>query len=131
MYIDVDRELKEWLGKWDAGQPVQSIEMGGLGPGYEQAIQVTTVELLRHMLKEDYNGAYWIEPEFWEKDRGSIISFAINDPIIKDLGLSGAQFGAALNLATMLYLNGVSYVMKDERVKDRHIRVSKEFPSIV
>src|SRR5581483_2130454 len=30
----------DWLARWDAGRAVWSIEMGGLGPGYEQCIHI-------------------------------------------------------------------------------------------
>jgi hypothetical protein len=81
------------------------------------------------MLKENYNSEGWTEFKLWERDRDNIRNFSINDLTIKNLGLSGAQWGAALNLATMFYMHGVACVMEDERVKDRHIIVSKDFPS--
>ena len=37
----------ELVAAWDRGDLVPTIEMGGLGPGYEQAIQVLMIELLR------------------------------------------------------------------------------------
>lgn len=103
---------EEWLRRWDAGESVWSIEMGGIGPGYEQVIQITTANILR-MLVDGYTD--------WE---------SINDEIITEdkFGLSGAQYGAAANLAAMLFNNTPIGVMTDARVKDRHIQVSNNFP---
>ena len=55
-------------------------------------------------------------------------SFA--NPVIKSLGLSGAQFGAAVSLASQLYRDGPRGVMKVKGIKDRHIQVSLNFPGM-
>ncbi|KKK93920.1 hypothetical protein LCGC14_2688070 [marine sediment metagenome] len=34
------KTLDEAIERWDAGRSLFSVEMGGLGPGYEQAIQI-------------------------------------------------------------------------------------------
>ena len=39
--------VKDLLDTWDSGSTIWSVEMGGIGPGYEQAIQVLMVELCR------------------------------------------------------------------------------------
>lgn len=38
------------LAKWDAGEAIWSVQLGGIGPGYEQTIQVLIMELLRDNL---------------------------------------------------------------------------------
>lgn len=119
---------EEWLKRWDSNQGVWSIEMGGLGPGYEQAIQITMAEILRLMIKKKYNTQLWEIPELWKEDREEIEQMGFKNETIKNLGLSGAQWGAALNLAAMLYKRGPLEVFQDKRVKDRHIQVSKNFP---
>src|SRR3990172_3354015 len=40
-------DAADWLKRWDEGRGVWSIEMGGLGPGYEQCIHITCAEILR------------------------------------------------------------------------------------
>lgn len=120
-------DASEWLSRWDDGKSVWSISMGGIGPGYEQAIQVTTAEILRHLLSRGYNTAAWEDEEVWKKDRERIDDVLMTSSKVKDMGLSGAQWGAAMNLAAMLYRHGPIHVMKDERVKDRHILVSSRF----
>lgn len=37
----IPETCEEALARWDAGETVFTAEMGGLGPGYEQAIQET------------------------------------------------------------------------------------------
>jgi len=126
-------DAADWLKRWDEGRTVWSIEMGGLGPGYEQAIQVTIAELLRVMLDKGYDIAGWKDPDSdaytWKQDREEIDKTAMATPVLSNLGLSGAQFGAAMNVATMLYMHGPRHIMNDDRVKDRHIQVSKDWPS--
>jgi hypothetical protein len=118
------KDIHEWLKRWDEGHSVWSIEMGGLGPGYEQAIQITTVEVVKHLLEKQYDLDKWKEEEQSDK----IWKWSMTNPVIKDMGLSGAQWDAAVNLACMLYAKGPVTVMLDERVKDRHIQVCKTFP---
>ena len=118
----------DWLRRWDAGKSVWSIEMGGLGPAYEQCIHITAAEILRHMLAKAYVPELWAEKEKWEHDREEIETMLHENKTITELGLSGAQWGAALNLAAMLFRKGPRMVITDERVKDRHIQVQKFFP---
>lgn len=114
---------RDWLERWDAGRGVWSIEMGGIGPGYEQAIQVTGAEVLRWLLEHN-------------TDRGLKDFPAIEPEISGDLrerlapiGLSGAQWGAACNIACVIYRNGPIRAL--ELVdRDRHIQVSRTFPSL-
>lgn len=122
------KDATDWLDRWDANKGVWSIEMGGLGPGYEQAIQVTAAEILRHLLAENYSSVAWENSDEWKKDRDAIQKFSFEDPVIKSLGLSGAQWGAALSLATKFYMDGPIKIMNTEEIKDRHIQVNKNFP---
>jgi len=122
------KDAKDWLARWDKGDSVWSIEMGGMGPGYEQAIQITAAELLRFLLEKKYDIKSWEDEATSKRDRDEIHKASLEIPKIKDLGLSGAQYGAALNIASMIYNKGPVAVMTDERVEDRKIQVSKNFP---
>lgn len=131
---DIDlygENVTEWLKRWDKGQTVWSISMGGLGPGYEQCIH-TVAEILRFMLSKKYKLSKWENKlsgvNAWKHDRDEIEHAVLKVPVIDKLGLSGAQWGAAMNLALQFYQNGPCAVMKDEKVKDRHIQVSRTFP---
>lgn len=121
-------DAADWLKRWDDGGSVWSIEMGGLGPGYEQCIQITTAEILRHLLERKYDVATWDDKEAWERDHNEMEAAGFANARISALGLSGAQWGAAMNLALQLYRRGPRAVMTDERVKDRRIQVSRTFP---
>lgn len=105
------KDAADLLSRWDAGRGVWSIAMGGFGPGYEQALQIAAFEVLRHLL----NG-------------GKID--AADDALarVEYLGLSGAQWGAARSLARAFYEQGPRKV-HDDFDRDRHIQVSKFFPS--
>ena len=113
--------FQEWVEAWERGQSVWSIEMGGLGPGYEQAIQITAFRIARHLLDASYTEADFAEDK-WPETRERL--YAID---VSDLGLSGAQFGAACNLALCVYRRGRDALSEDE-VKDRRIQVSTRWP---
>lgn len=120
----------DWLKRWDSGKTCWSIEMGGLGPGYEQCIHITLAEILRHLLDRKYDHTLWTDAEAWKRDREEIETASFANKRIDALGLSGSQYGAAMNLAVQFYSRGPRAVMTDERVKDRHIQVSSKFPSV-
>lgn len=125
-------DATEWLKRWDAGRTVWTIEMGGLGPGYEQCIHITCAEILREMLTGGYDTSKWVVAydggAQWRKDCDVIDKKVTALPVIKELGLSGAQWGAAMGLAGHLCRHGPRKLMNDPEVKDRHIQVSKSFP---
>lgn len=121
-------DIADWLKRWDEGRSVWSIEMGGLGPGYEQCIQITTAEIVRRMIAQKYDGQKWANKDDWKRDREEIEKWSFDNERIKALGLSGAQWGAALNLAAHLYQDGPRKVLTDKRVEDRKIQVSRNFP---
>jgi len=121
-------DAADWLKRWDDGKGVWSVEMGGLGPGYEQCIQITTAEVLRHLLAQKYDIAQWADNDVWQRDRKAIEAAGFANPDIAALGLSGAQWGASLSLATVFYKRGPRAALTDEAVKDRKIQVSRVFP---
>jgi hypothetical protein len=128
--------IDEALAAWDAGEEVQTVEMGGLGDGYEMAIQCVAFELMR-ALRDDPdlrrmneetpdNGSF--PQEF--KDKLDTIVSGLD---AKDAngrygmgGLSGAQVGAARNIAVNLTRHG--YANAREKVPDRLIFVRRQDP---
>lgn len=118
------RDPAEWLERWDAGRSVWTIEMGGLGPGYEQCIHIICAEVLRWLL------ANKPDMDDYKSWRDTMDKAVLAVPYVKEIGCSGAQWGAAVNIAAHLYRKGPRGVMTDEAVKDRHIQVSKSFPSV-
>lgn len=118
-------DAADWLKRWDEGQSVWSVEMGGLGPGYEQCIQIVTAEAMRFWMEHNYSADELVGNES--------LSNKLDDhfrglPLIANLGLSGAQHGAGVNLAWQIFSRGPRDVMADENIQDRKILVSKTFP---
>lgn len=121
------RDAADLLARWDAGRAVHTVEVGGLGPGYEQAIHIAMFEVLRHMLQADYDTASWSEDGgSWKDDLPRIEDAVL--PSISCLGLSGAQWGAAVTLAARFCLRRPAEVVQSAP-EDRHIQVSRHFPS--
>lgn len=101
------KDAADLLARWDKGDSVFSVSMGGFGPGYEQALQIATFEILRQLLK------------------GAKADDAM--PMLEYLGLSGAQWGAAQSLAHAFHTEGPRKLL--ERFDDdRKIQVSAHFP---
>lgn len=123
-------DAADWLKRWDAGRGVWSIEMGGLGPGYEQCIQVVAAEILRHLLDAKYDSAAWqTDKDLWKRDSDAIEKHGFANSKIKALGISGAQWGAAVSLATALYHQGPRKIMNTDSIKERKIQVQRTFPA--
>jgi hypothetical protein len=81
---------EEQVALWDAGEIIFSIEVGGLGPPYEQVIQIAAVEFTRAGLQH---------PGRSQEQFKGICEAALKrfDELVG--GLTGAQFGAAVWLA--------------------------------
>lgn len=108
----------EWLRRWDAGETVWSVEMGGIGPAYEQCIQVAVAEIVRFCLANAIT----------ENRVGRAKHHLRHCPTVKALGLSGAQADAALHLAFALLDRGPAGIMV-EVDEDRRIQVCRVFPA--
>lgn len=117
----------EMLVEWDAGRTVWTVEMGGLGPGYEQAIQILAMECLRELVRVDFK---W--PEKVDK-RASDKCRAILEPVVSKVnewpgcGFSGAQVGAAMQIAAKFHRQGPVAAL-DSAPEDRRTMVCKTWP---
>ena len=130
------------LEAWDNNELIWSCSMGGLGPGYEQCIQLMGFEMLRAMLADMPDSWEKLTPEDrdsaevkdekrkrWEAFKDKIENVPAVKALIKQLRPSGAQFGAAINIASVFARNGYSRGM--ELVpEDRRIQVQKKFPQV-
>jgi hypothetical protein len=119
------KDACEWLQRWDSGDTVWSIEMGGLGPGYEQCIQITAAEVLRWMVAN--------KPDLATKTTWSEYGSEMQKEVfgrVDGLGLSGAQWGAAVSLAKGIYELGPKGLLEKVSNDDRKIQVCKSFPSL-
>lgn len=110
-----ERTWQTVLAKWDAGETVFTVEMGGLGPGYDHAINVLVFDLLRHFK------THGCRPRFGRK-----FSEHWYKAVVYGKGYSGAQVGVAFSLACHYVLDGYEKVLHDPKLKDRLIQDEKE-----
>lgn len=121
--------VTEMLAAWDRGETIWSIEMGGFGPGYEQAIQVTAVEFARAGQSYQPTGDNDVDGKAWDK-----LCTEVLHRIDKAVGgLSGAMYGAASWLAWQWCHNGgPKKLIERAKEKDpddsRSIQVSNSWP---
>ena len=120
------------IEKWDNGEIIPTIEMGGISPSYEQVIQITAIEMLRDLLAFGFESAKASDKYYnkhWKKIKESCEATSKR---IGYLQLSGAQFGAALNLATRGLIHGWDGMIEDAKKQglpqDRFIQTSRSFP---
>lgn len=112
-------DAAEQLRRWDAGDAIWSIELGGIGPGYEQAIHVLAIEIVRDYLGKplDPKDRTWADDTVRRIDKDC-------------LGFSGAQVGQAKSLAYHWLTRGPKAVCEDPEAKDRTIQVSNKWPHV-
>ena len=119
------RTAAEQLRRWDAGKTIWSIDLGGMGPGYEQAIQVLAIEIVRDNLNKPLP-----TEETWRTFGDSTIERIDRkqpDGSYSCGGFSGAQVGAAKGLA-MRWLRDGPFLVEQSVPVDRRIQVSSFWP---
>lgn len=113
--------VKEALKNWDAGEPVFTLELGGLGPSYEQCIHVAIFESARRIMAMPISHLskaaklQLIERTILQVDNK------------KGLQLSGAQAVVARSFLYRALMEGWGEVVNSVD-KDRHIQVMKWWP---
>lgn len=114
------------LKQWDDGRGVFTIEMGGIGPSYEQCIQILVFEIIRDNLKTQFPDEKDKDAskEFWEKFGEESITRTDGKT-----GYSGAQVGVAKQVAYRALRDGWEGMLKSVP-QDRLIQVSKHFPTL-
>lgn len=117
-------DAREQLRRWDGGGTIWSIEMGGMGPGYEQAIQVLAIEIVRDLIDHQLPQA----DQSWGDATVKRIDQKQPDGSYSCGGFSGAQVGAAKSLALAWLTDGPAALLK--KVPDRHIQVSAFWPRV-
>lgn len=113
-------DAREQLRRWDAGESVWSLELGGIGPGYEQCIQVMAIEIVRDQLDRP-------QPEQPESNWGDETIERVK------LGPSGAQVGQAKWLAWKWLTIGPAELVAKAKVQGRGddlILVSNVWPRV-
>lgn len=119
----ITKTWQEAVKDWNENHPVWSAELGGIGPAYEQAIQVLLFEIMTKW------GDKPLPPP--EGDNYPIEYTKHVDEIVHELdercGFSGAQVGIAKGTAWQFMKYGYAHMM-NKLEPDRHILVSKRFP---
>lgn len=114
---------KEAAQNWKDGKIVWSAELGGLGPSYEQCIQILLWEILHtwgdRPLPTDNGVTY---PEEYDQHVDELAS-----RLSKVYGFSGAQVAAAKATAFQFMKYGYSEQMA-KLPDERWIQVSRKFP---
>ena len=106
-------DVKEFLKKFDDGEGVPSIVMGGLGRDYEFAIQKGAIEVLRSAVENFYS----IETDDEKNQKFKLIAKATIEEIDDELGgLSGAMFDALQWLSFQWATKGIDWII--EKVKE-------------
>lgn len=112
---------EETVNKWNSGETVYSVSLGGLGPDYEQAIQNLLFEIFSRW---DTNKQHIDEEgEFATDDFMDHCETVVAD-LDKDIGFSGAQVGSAKKTAFQFVTYGYDHMMQ-KLDKDRIIQVKK------
>ncbi|WP_417625318.1 hypothetical protein [Paremcibacter congregatus] len=121
---------KDALAAWDRGEPIQTCEMGGFSDGYERAIHIMGMEMLRAMETrpfdwEAFEKATGPEQELkWKVYRDAVDAQFNVMNAVDQAGASGAQVGAAMSLASMFHRHGYEEAIK-KVPQERLITVAK------
>ena len=125
--------IDEVLSRWDNGQTVWSIEMGGLGPSYEQAIQVVAMELIRAIINRPEIRKVMEKQQVLTDDQRDVLNRFMQEETHridreKELeGITGAMASAGQNIAFMFTHHGPAEAIKQAGA-DRRIQISKSWP---
>jgi len=117
-------DAREQLRRWDAGDTIWTIEMGGIGPGYEQAIQLLAIEIVRDEIDKPIPPA---PPSEWGNETVSRL-----ERMKTCGGFSGAQVGAAKFLSWKWFVVGPAALCAEFSGTngDRKIQASKRWPRV-
>lgn len=119
------KDAADLLRKWDAGDTIWSITLGGFGPGYEQALHVAAVEFAREGLDVPVEGD---RDEFYREGWDEVCRHAMERIQPWLTGLSGAQYGAAKWLAWQwVHGAGPAFIDDPKFGDDRRIQVSRHW----
>jgi hypothetical protein len=122
---------EEAIERWDSGQALWSIELGGLGPGYEQAIQILVVEIVRDALASTHPVSDYVRENGTKlfQDLADKTAHKHNETC---LGFTGAQVGVATSFAFKIVTEGWPKVLEeiraDPQLKERMIQISWKWP---
>ena len=113
----VTETLQDTIKKWRAGEIVWSADLGGMGPGYEQAIQVLLWELCSR-----WDGQMPpLTDDNYPKEFTDFTDIVVHD--LKNWGFSGAQVAQARVTAYQFIVHGYAEMM-NKLPEERRIMVN-------
>lgn len=130
---------EQQVERWDRGDTCWTLEMGGLGPGYEQCLQIAAMEATRWLVTHRPRRAsiYWLgEHRDRDQQLGAFEALfgELDAPLWSlGLGLSGAQVGAAKRLAVEFWMFGPRAFLERCTIfgkGDRLIQVARYWPQL-
>lgn len=118
----MSEQLRKWIADYDNGNTMESVSMGGISDGYEAVIQDCAIETMRNLqmitLPEDKE-AFGAAVE--------VAADAAVELLDKKHGFSGAQVGAAKNMAAVFWRQtpekGIEMMKKQD--PERIIKIRK------
>jgi hypothetical protein len=120
MHFEFPNTWQEALASWDAKEPVFTIELGGVGPSYEQAMHIAIFEVLRLVGDMDI--------DLHKDTQTIIIQKAIKDANEeKHLRLTSAQADSILLFILRVLTQGWVKTIT-QYPTDRRIQVTRWFP---
>lgn len=106
-------DATEWLRRWDVGETLWTVSMGGLGSGYEHCIQVIAAEILRHLIANPVDPIVWSDDESAKANLIRALTTKKIDTVVRTNpnivalgGVTGAQVYAGRELALKLHRFG-------------------------
>jgi hypothetical protein len=124
------QDAAEQVRRWDTRKSIWTIEMGGMGPGYEQAIQVLAVEITRDNLGKPLPDPNSEASKEWGFATVERIDQKQADGSYSCGGFSGAQVGAARWLAYQWLSIGPAALHADKLYDGRHIQALNYWPRV-
>jgi hypothetical protein len=121
---EMKTNLSEAIKNWKDGKTVWSAELGGIGPGYEQAIQVLLWEIVSRWDQGEVKDNEKSYPENYNKHVDGV-----TNELDKIFGFSGAQVGVAKATAYQFLKYGYSEMM-NKLPDERWIQVDRHIPNL-
>jgi hypothetical protein len=108
------KTLDDFLDAWDGNQEVVIVSMGGLGNGYEAHIWNMARDMIDAIKDEEIDWLSLEGPSEEARERWRLIRKKMEANVSEELmqNASGAQFGAAINIASVLVRNGYSKALE-------------------
>lgn len=121
LFEKLEKTIIKWLSDYDNGIIVNTVSMGGFGDGYELALQECAIEAMRNLQGIDV-------PEENEKFV-EILNTAVDKAANKlddEHGFSGAQVGAAKNIAAVFWKQTPERAIKMLPDEERILKMQKD-----